>query len=255
MPSGRGASDRAGQAGATAVPGRQAGATASSLSSAVSATPPAPSGPSSAGSGFPPQNWFAPQTRPADAVPPATQAPADAATADADAATADEDDWPTRYSWLDDEADESPGGADAAVAPAGQDPVPGAAAVDAPADDDPASDAPVDDAPADDASAGDAAAGEMAPDETAASTATDAGQEPGAAEPETRDADGDPPSGGQAGPAPSDEMVTVLPGVPRYHQPDCVLIRFMPEDDIQRLSAAQAKAGGCTPCAACQPVG
>jgi hypothetical protein len=47
--------------------------------------------------------------------------------------------------------------------------------------------------------------------------------------------------------------VTVLPGVPRYHQPDCVLIRFMPDDEIQRLPVAQAKADGCTPCAACQP--
>ena len=47
---------------------------------------------------------------------------------------------------------------------------------------------------------------------------------------------GEPPSAGQAGPdARRSAMVAVLPGVPRYHQPDCVLIRFMPEDDIQRM--------------------
>ena len=55
-------------------------------------------------------------------------------------------------------------------------------------------------------------------------------------------------------PEPGDDLVAVLPGVPRYHQPDCVLIRFLPESDVQRRSAAQAKADGCTPCAACQPV-
>ena len=48
-------------------------------------------------------------------------------------------------------------------------------------------------------------------------------------------------------------MVTVVPGVPRYHEPDCILIRFMPEGDVQSKSIPEAKAAKCTPCAACQP--
>jgi hypothetical protein len=48
-------------------------------------------------------------------------------------------------------------------------------------------------------------------------------------------------------------QVAVVRGVPRYHEPDCVLIRFMPEADTQQMSIPDAKAAGCTPCAACQP--
>ncbi len=50
-------------------------------------------------------------------------------------------------------------------------------------------------------------------------------------------------------------LVTVIPGVPRYHDPDCILIRFMDEEDIARKSIPEAKAANCTPCAACQPEG
>ena len=50
-------------------------------------------------------------------------------------------------------------------------------------------------------------------------------------------------------------LVTVIPGVPRYHEPDCILIRFMDEEDIARKSIPEAKAANCTPCAACQPEG
>jgi len=49
--------------------------------------------------------------------------------------------------------------------------------------------------------------------------------------------------------------VAVVRGVPRYHKPDCVLIRFMPEGDLQKLTVPQAKEDGCTPCTACQPTG
>ena len=49
------------------------------------------------------------------------------------------------------------------------------------------------------------------------------------------------------------ELVAVVRGVPRYHEPDCVLIRFMPDSDVQRTTIPQAKDDGCTPCAACQP--
>src|SRR6202035_2747533 len=77
--------------------------------------------------------------------------------------------------------------------------------------------------------------------------------EPEAAEPEAVSPDSEAPSAGTQDVVAGDDLVAVLQGVPRYHQPDCVLIRFMPGDDILRLPAAQAKADGCTPCAACQP--
>jgi len=76
-----------------------------------------------------------------------------------------------------------------------------------------------------------------------------------AAEPVVASADSEPPSADPEGPVPGDDLVAVLRGVPRYHQPDCVLIRFLPESDVQRLPVAQAKSDGCTPCAACQPAG
>jgi hypothetical protein len=80
-----------------------------------------------------------------------------------------------------------------------------------------------------------------------------AGPDTGSAEPQAESAGMEPPSADAQDPVPGDDLVAVLRGVPRYHQPDCVLIRFMPEGDVQRLPAAQAKADGCTPCAACQP--
>ena len=58
-----------------------------------------------------------------------------------------------------------------------------------------------------------------------------------------------------AAPATGAKLVTVIPGVPRYHDPDCILIRFMDDDDIARKSIPEAKAANCTPCAACQPEG
>jgi hypothetical protein len=46
--------------------------------------------------------------------------------------------------------------------------------------------------------------------------------------------------------------VTVVPGVPRYHDPNCILIRFMPDDDVHRMTVPEAEKAGCTPCSACQ---
>ncbi len=213
--------------------------------------------------------------------------------------TDEDDDWPTRYSWLDDETDEGgeAGATDAAGAgPESKSPVPGDTASD---------------------TAGDAArgtAGDAAPEDvtpvtasapgtasSAAETADAATQDatardradaaegsgadiiafpgPGAsgglsqaADPGTHDglageagADGDaatagetgsePPATAEGGAAPAAGLVTVVPGVPRYHRTDCVLIRFMPEGDVQMLSVTAAKDAGCTPCAACQPEG
>ena len=52
-----------------------------------------------------------------------------------------------------------------------------------------------------------------------------------------------------------DQDVTVVPGVPRFHRSDCILIRFMGEGDLQRMPVERAKEAGCTPCRACQPEG
>jgi hypothetical protein len=49
------------------------------------------------------------------------------------------------------------------------------------------------------------------------------------------------------------EQVAVVPGVPRYHVEDCILIRFMDDEDVQRMTAEEAEKAGCTPCSACQP--
>jgi hypothetical protein len=47
-------------------------------------------------------------------------------------------------------------------------------------------------------------------------------------------------------------MVTVVPGVPRYHAANCILIRFMEEDDLQKMSLSEATEAGCSACRACQ---
>ena len=59
----------------------------------------------------------------------------------------------------------------------------------------------------------------------------------------------DPESGG---PDPNLE-VTVVPGVPRYHNAQCILIRFMGEKDLERMTLGAARQVGCTPCRACLP--
>jgi hypothetical protein len=47
--------------------------------------------------------------------------------------------------------------------------------------------------------------------------------------------------------------VTVVPGVPRYHNARCILIRFMGENDLDKMTLAAAMEAGCTPCRACLP--
>jgi hypothetical protein len=47
--------------------------------------------------------------------------------------------------------------------------------------------------------------------------------------------------------------VTVVPGVPRYHHPHCLLIRFMGEGDLETMTLGAARDSGCTPCRACLP--
>jgi len=47
--------------------------------------------------------------------------------------------------------------------------------------------------------------------------------------------------------------VTVVPGVPRYHNARCILIRFMGDSDLDKMTLAAARDAGCTPCRACLP--
>jgi hypothetical protein len=83
-----------------------------------------------------------------------------------------------------------------------------------------------------------------APDSAAAASGPAASGLAGADEGEAEPGNVRDPSGAQ--------QVSVVPGVPRYHDPDCILIRFMPTDDVQQMSVPEAEKAGCTPCRACQ---
>ena len=48
-------------------------------------------------------------------------------------------------------------------------------------------------------------------------------------------------------------QVTVVPGIARYHMPDCILIRFLGEDDLEAMPLGRAEESGCVPCRACRP--
>jgi hypothetical protein len=54
-------------------------------------------------------------------------------------------------------------------------------------------------------------------------------------------------------PADLQREVTVVPGVPRYHNAHCILIRFMGENDLEKTTLGAARESGCTPCRACLP--
>ena len=170
----------------------------------------------------PPKAFAAKTSTPDDDSSTAT--PSAAASADAGA---DDDDWPTRYSWLEDEetdetaepeADKKPGAAAETVAAntVSPDTVPAKTVTEKATMAEPAS------------------TDAHSPDEATTGTGTD-----------------DPPAPQATGA----KLVTVIPGVPRYHEPDCILIRFMDEADIARKSIPEAEAANCTPCAACQPEG
>ena len=209
-------------------------------------------------------NWFNPAGRPASAgeAAPASgngwswpngdsAVPADAVPADKEepgdgAAPVADEDWPTRYSWLDEEPEEPEADAVSGDAkPAG----PVAATVSEPA------------------LAGDATllADVVAPAQATVATevietaeSAEAAEVPGEREndPAGTELLATEPAGTEPGDqSPAAGLVTVIRGVPRFHQEDCVLIRFMPEGDAQKMPAAAAREAGCTPCAACQPEG
>jgi hypothetical protein len=217
----------------------------------------------------------APAAEPADTEPADTEpagAPSSAGTdtsGDVDVPADEDDDWPTRYSWLDEEeADEAVQSDDVALE-----------SDDAVAAEVVASDLPKPTSPEGSKSSEAKAAAEEAAAEHAQAEKADAAETaaPSAAHSalEGTDAADEAPvlpsvtaagAGAGAGAEPSAEadepsakqdsgtkMVTVVPGVPRYHEPDCILIRFMPEGDVQTKSIPEAKAAKCTPCVACQP--
>ena len=116
----------------------------------------------------------------------------------------------------------------------------------------------------------DAEPGDSTPEETEGTVAETAAaqtipaRDTDAAEPPAEDnaptdltasqSDGDKPDdAGDAAPETSSKQVTVVPGVPRYHEQNCILIRFMADDDMQKMTVSEAAEAGCTPCRACQP--
>jgi hypothetical protein len=241
----------------------------------------------------------------------------------APAASADDedDDWPTRYSWLDDDTDESAGSgqaveddlgddkgsgdegskaSDVAEATAAVGPVANSGSPAPGGTSGRAADTATEDTATEDTAAQAITGEEPASEETLATAVGEpagaAGEtratviafrsrkEPGPEEPtlasdvgqeadegtdpagETAEVAAQADQGAEAAAGPEDEpaaapttrgtaLVAVVRGVPRYHEPDCVLIRFMPEGDLQKVTVAQAKEDGCTPCGACQPTG
>ena len=172
------------------------------------------------------------------------------ASAGATLSADEDDDWPTRYSWLDDEPEESApvgngaddtGGTQAASVGADQENAEPQSGSVVPAD---SGETAADDRRSRLSVVADAvpAAGASGDTETpaAATGLDDTGENDAAPESD------DPSAAADTG------LVTVIPGVPRYHDPECVLIRFMPEGDNQKLSVAQAREAGCTPCTVCQ---
>jgi len=108
------------------------------------------------------------------------------------------------------------------------------------------------DTDAEDTSAEDA---DTSPEDTDVSAEdTNAGDIGASAEDSDASADVTEPSESAEGkPSSGVEQVTVVPGVPRYHDADCILIRFMDGEGLERTTVAEAEKAGCTPCRACQP--
>jgi hypothetical protein len=48
-------------------------------------------------------------------------------------------------------------------------------------------------------------------------------------------------------------QVTVVPGIARYHRAKCILIRFLGDDDLEKMTRAAAEEAALMPCRACQP--
>jgi hypothetical protein len=48
-------------------------------------------------------------------------------------------------------------------------------------------------------------------------------------------------------------LVTVVPGIARYHRAQCILIRFLGADDLETMTRSAAEDADLVPCRACQP--
>ena len=282
-----------GAAGGWSVPAADAQAATTATRSwagpsPASVSPEAPPAKPGAGSGAAPPSWFDRLGKPADADAPAAAPGSGGGWADGAASGDEDDDWPTRYSWLDDETDESAEARNdaeaeaaetvaadagpAAAVPEGKSTAPagvgsGAARSTQTAGPQTAG------AGTPDAGIADATAREATePGANAPASPEDAGRLRPASDPDDQEAGlpreaaaesgveaasrpGDEPPAVQAAAAPETALVAVVRGVPRYHEADCVLIRFMPEGDVQKMTIPRAREEGCTPCAACQPEG
>jgi hypothetical protein len=245
-----GAADKPAAADSTAADSTAADSTAADSAVADSAVADAPEATSSAGtsagSGWSSGgwSWSSPSSALSDdtVTSAATEAPVEAGVSASTASGDDDDDWPSRYSWLeDDESDKSgdpddtPSASTVLAEGAGDDVT--TAGTDEDADED--KDAPVTQTTA-------VSTGETA-ESADESDVSDVGASE--AEPVTDDGAAD---GSSAETVTGAGLVTVLPGVPRYHHEDCILIRFMPKDDVQNLTIPDAEKLGCTPCTACQ---
>jgi hypothetical protein len=119
------------------------------------------------------------------------------------------------------------------VAPAGASPAPGPAST---------LDAPLIDPPA----GGPARRPERAAPEPAAAAPSAAEAPASSARPPAG-----PASAAAAGAASA--TVTVVPGIGRYHRAECILIRFLGEEDLEVITKEAAEAAGSVPCKACRP--
>jgi hypothetical protein len=50
-----------------------------------------------------------------------------------------------------------------------------------------------------------------------------------------------------------DLQVSVVPGIARYHLADCILIRFLGNEDLEVMTRQAAEDAHCVPCKACRP--
>jgi hypothetical protein len=181
-------------------------------------------------------------TRAESIIAPLSSAPPEPGTT---GSAESDDSWPRR-SWLLDDAEETSNAAapeDNGREEAAETVAETAATATIPARDTDAADPPAEDDPEDAPADADADA-----DATADLTASEPDRDNSDDTSDAAEASESP-----AGHETSSKQVTVVPGVPRYHEQNCILIRFMADDDMQKMTVSEAAEAGCTPCRACHP--
>jgi hypothetical protein len=205
---------------------------------------------------------------PVPPVPPVPSAPSNAPAARKPAEPPSDASWFDRQRQADEAVaaesvakSEAEGGSDADSTPAADVPSDSKDELDAKSEAKSA-DADTDDAVADKSNADETADDAAAPDttikevagartaviDTTAVNVARAGTDPSDAAEETTST----PADGEASAPSGEHQVTVVPGVPRYHAANCILIRFMDEGDLQKMTLDEANEAGCTACRACQ---